>query len=826
MAFSISSYTDPGVYIVEEVIPQSVSATTVPLTVALIGVGKRDKRATNEALTRGQVLDEALTVSATPGAHDATLANVSNRQSSQTTIEKDGVAVDSLLVSYRPATITGLALTTLDFTTNNLLSLALDGREPVTILIQDGGADANTVSGRLITQTYAAIAAIATITPQEIAAAINLALGHANATALGYGPSYGSVATVIGAGPYQIVLTSPLSTSASDVRLYASYPAARDRTDEVFSATLPAQADSVIRIDNTAYSALSTYTASYTATDTDEDDLSNDDVQSVVRVGIFAGVTTFKENTDYTLGVDLLDWSPDTAAEFTSSISAATHDISTNDGAILALDGKTAVTIDLNAMASPPPGYVNPAVPAAATPAEIANNINAVLANNSNYGPRYGSVASVDTNRLVLTSPTEGLGSYVQIAAPTTLSAVTALFGLAATQLPYTTAGTGSRPSPGTIYFATYEYTRPTADYATAKRFFSPDALYSDIGYPTATNKLAIAGSLVFENGAPSVIVVQVNDLTFPGSPTQPEIQAALTAAASTSAATEIVVLSTDLGVQVDLLNHVVNMSSPTSKNYRRGWFGMARDTAVGDRDTPDTFVYRAVRTLQVPGDSPGRGRLILAAPANVTRSVTLEDASQVDVDLDSTFLAAAIAARMTSFTSPSETLLRKNVTGFKTDNFETYLTAERSLLAQAGVTVVTLDAGRLALLDPITTEAGGGGLINFEEISASTQKDAVTIAVTQNVDSNLVGVVPSDLALFILTIKGFVGGSLRSLIATGAIAPYKNASGVTRDIDMSRDIQVFQDATNPTQYFFRYSYNLRYPAKRFFGTFTVDNPF
>lgn len=825
MAFDIGSYTDPGVYIQEQVVPGSVSLSTVPLTVCLIGVAKRDKRVNNEAEVRGAVSDETLTVSSTPSAHYATLANISDRKSANTVVYKDGVALDSSHVSFLPASIVGPTLTTLNFTTNNKISLAMDGKQAVTIAITSG-ADATTITGSLITQALASIdgtPAIGALTADVIAEGINKALN--GATSLGYGPAYASVAV---AASNIITLTSPLSTSASDIRLYQAFPSAHSQTVAVFGGSVPRQASSIVNIDNASYDSLSVYTADYVATNTDVDTLVNANVQSVVRVGSFASVTSFRANQDFSLSGDTLDWSIDAAAVFTSSVAAATHDISTNDTIVLSLDGKSAVTIDLNGMASPPPGYANPSSAAAATPAEITNNINAVLAASASYGPLYRNVATVSgggsSSKLVLTSPTEGTGSYVQLAAPTSLSAVTALFGLTTGQLPYSANGTGSRPAAGAVYFATYEYTRPTNDYNKAKRFFTPDSLYSDVGFQTSTNQLAMAGGIAFDNKAPSVMVVQVNDSIFNGSPSQSEIQAALTAAAATSVATDVIVLDTRLAVQVDLFNHVINSSSPTEKAYRRGWFGMARGTLVGDRDTPDTFIYRATRTLQVPADSAGRGRMILVAPSEATRTIVKEDGSEEDVDLDGTYLAVAIAAKMTSFSSPADTLLRKTISGFVTDGFTEYLKFERGLLASNGVTVVTLDAGRLVLLDPITTEAGGGRLPSFQEISASTQKDATSLAVTQMVDANLVGVVPSDLARFIVTIKGYIGSALRSLISSGSIAPYKDdASGVTRDLDLSKDIQVFQDSTDPTKYRFRYTYNLRYPAKRFFGEYSVD---
>lgn len=829
MALNISQYVDPGTYIGEVVVPGSVTVATVPNTATLIGIANRNKRATNEAETRGLVSAESLTLAGS-SPHTVTLAHISNRQSSQTNVYKNGVALDSSLVTFLPATVTGGTLTTVDFTTTNEIALALDGLGPVTIKITGGVGDTTTILNGLITQQLNSLSGgVTAVTPAQIVEGINKALN--GASTLGYGPAYGAVASTASS---KVTLTSPTTGPLSDVRLYQSYPSSADVTATIFGVSLPYQAPTVVQVADSAYDATATYTADYVSTNTSVDEFQNTNAQTVIKVGAFAGVTSFKLGQDYAIDGDNdgLDWSVATSATFTSSIAAATFDVSTNNTVVLAFDGRAALTMKLNALASPPPGYANPAVASAATPAELANNVNAILANATQYGPAYRGACTVSgsgpNSKLVLTSPNKGLGSMVQLAAPTTLSATTALFGLSAGQLPFAVFGVGTSPIPGAIYFATYEYTRPSSDYNVVKRFFTPDSLYQDLGFPKAGNAVAIAAGIAFDNLAPSVLAVQVNDQTFPGSPQQPEFLTALNATNSSNATTEICVLSTALQTQIDTMNNVINESSPTEKNYRRGWFGMARNTTIGNRDTPGSFIAMAVRTLQVPGDSPGRGRLVLMAPSNVSRQVTQEDGSVVSVDLDGSYLAVAAAARMTAFTSPADTLLRKNLAGFRIDNFQTYLKQERALLASNGVTVATMDpaAGTITLLDPITTEAGGGKLASFQEISASTQKDAVTVAITQAVDANLVGVVPSDLASFIITVKGFIGGVIRGLIASGAIAPYKTSSGVTRDIDFSKDIQVFQDANDPTLFRFRYFFNLRYPAKRFFGEYSVDNPF
>ena len=141
-------------------------------------------------------------------------------------------------------------------------------------------------------------------------------------------------------------------------------------------------------------------------------------------------------------------------------------------------------------------------------------------------------------------------------------------------------------------------------------------------------------------------------------------------------------------------------------------------------------------------------------------------------------------------------------------------------------MTVVTLEGGNLVLTDPVTTEVAGGALIQFSEISASTQVDAVTTAVDQVMTANLVGVVPYDLSMFIMTVKQYLASVLNSLITTGAIAPYRDASGATRNISLTQDLQVFQSATDATTFDFNYFYMLRYPCKRLMGQFSVDSPF
>ena len=94
------------------------------------------------------------------------------------------------------------------------------------------------------------------------------------------------------------------------------------------------------------------------------------------------------------------------------------------------------------------------------------------------------------------------------------------------------------------------------------------------------------------------------------------------------------------------------------------------------------------------------------------------------------------------------------------------------------------------------------------------------------DIDNDLVGVVPADLSNFLFTIKTVIANRLMQRIAAGVIGPYRTASGATRVINLSTDIQVFQSTSDPRSYGFSYFFNGLYPAKRFVGTFSVDAAF
>lgn len=796
----ISVYTDPGTYQSEVLNPTSLALSSLNSLLTIIGTAPRVKQAINEPVRRGQVKDETLSFSATL-PYRATLVNKGNRRKQDTQIYRNTDLLPDGAYSYVPASLTGPNLGAgLVIAANSYITLNLDGLGWIPIPLTAG----------------------ATQTAALIATDINTAL----AADVRYGVAYSAVAAAsLGA----VVLTSPQTNATSDLRFIATPPATVtgtiDSTTAVFGVTAPYIAPTVIELVTDYYSGVATYSASYIAVNTLLDPLVNTGVQIIKKVGLYANVTSFAQPADYTLNGNSVDWATNTQVTTTSL--SGPFDTSTANNLYLAINGLSAIIVALP-------------IGAAINATQVALAINQALIASSAYGPLYGAVASVSGAKVVLTAPNQftdqpvaqGANSTIEFFA-TPASALFTVFGIAASSTPYQITGSASQPVVGATYFATYAYTRPASDYnvADAAHIFttSQDAL-NYCGELNAANlsmnQLGMAAEIAFENGAPRVMLIQVDDSTMPGLPSINQVKAAIDAAKDNDAITDMVVLDTRLSVQTYLMNHITNQSSILEKGYRVGWFGMARNTPVGDRDTADSFVYRSMVTLQVPPDSPGRGRMILTAPANVAKTFRMADGSDQKTQLNSTYVAAACAALQTSFLSVATSLLRKTVVGFDLDDFQVYTKAERRTLASNGVNVVTLVGGRLVLTDPVTTEQGAGNVVEFIEPSAIAQKDRVSRVVDQVIDTNLVGIVPSDIADFVNEIKGYLALAIRSLIESGDIARFKNADGTARDIDLSKDMQVYQSPTDPRTFRFRYYYNLKYPAKRFFGEYSVDNPF
>lgn len=796
------AYQEPGVSQEQQLNPVNLAIIPQASTLAIVGIAPRVKTASNELVRRGQIRNEAVTFSGV-APFQATLAHRANRKQQDSVLVRNGTDVipDSGYF-FVNAQVTGPAGPFV-IPANSYLTVSIDGRQYISIPLTAGGAQ----------------------TAANVAADINAALAGSPF----YGAGYATAASAVGAA---VRIDSPeANRSKSDIRFIVTpadtAPIALDQATLLFGVVAPFIAFTRIEISATYYSATATYTFSYIALTTITDPLSNTGVQAIIKIGTTPNVTSFTPVTDYVLSGDTVDWTPNTQA-VVAALGAGPYVIvaGVNDKLRFSVNGLALKTVTF------------PAGPQ--TAAALATLINQALIADPAYGPLYGAVAS-SFGGLSLTSPNQfldqpigqGVNSFIEFF-DTPANSVTTLFGIASAQLPYMKTGTANQPIPGATYYVTYTFVRPATDYNSARvtehLFFNEFDALNYTGNVTADNvsynKLGLAASVAFDNKAPRVILIQVDDASSPGFPTVNEVKRAIDAAASNGAITDIAVLDTREAVAAYLVTHVTDESTALNKHYRLGWHGMARNTPVGDIDTPNSFVQRARQTLSVPPDSPGRGRSILTAPANISRKVTLPTAAELRVLLDSTYLAVATAAKKTSFNNPATALLRKTLVGFEADDFQTYEKGERSALASNGVNVITINGSVLTLTDPVTTEQGGGNIIQFIEISAMAQKDTIVRIVDKALDENMVGIVPSDMTTFLNDVKGLIAAALDGAINAELCGRYVDSNGNARSINITTDIQVMQDAQDKRKFRFRYWFNLRYPARNFDGVYSVDNPF
>lgn len=909
-----TTYLDPGSYINEVVVPTGFNIPALPFAPCYIGVGSRFKRVTNEAVTRGLVQDEELTLSGS-SPYIATLTNRADKRLENTTVTRTLNGISSVVaddyISFNPAQITGSVTGTVNLTTNNAIGLKMDGLDATTIVIRDvaagvtptnvvitnsGGVtsisapsatfltagvrpghtvtvslaedgandgpftvlsvtettltyedasgtanpDDDTITfafsgtgryGREL-HTFYNIGTVATTSMSEIAAAINQALSSDVAEGLGFSSDYSDCASVVSSA---LRITSQTDYApSSDVEVMAA--PANSATAAIFgSASL--SADSVLVLADQAYNASATYTVNYVQVDSDQDTLAEEDVQTIVSVGSRRGGTNFTEVTDWSLASDQVDWDQDTAATITGLSGTFDLDTTPDDLLTLRIDGKLGDTsetvnieIDLVGLVPAPLGYTAPVSSSAVTVNEVVVNINAVLA--MELGPEYRSVASNVGGFLTLTSPIKGrASSEIEVVAGDDGDAHTLLFG------GETSAnGTGKRPTDGATYYVTYEYTRPESDYNVPFRHFSREEAFAQVGLPSVSvseyNPLAIMADIGFENGPQFIYTIQVKD-TLEGAPTRSEVLESLEGAKTSGLTTEIILvgeIAERYNAVIDAIDHIEDQNSSTEKHPRRFWSSRPSNTEIGDKDTEDSYVYHASRVLQVAATSPARGRMFSVVPpqeAGLTRDVTLDDGTVTRIALNGSYLAGAVAARRCSLPGPAETLTGRTIVGFNTDDITNpWKPQERRLLAGAGNLVVSYDAGRLIIKDAVTTEGGGGNLNAFKIDSTSYQKDIITTKVNQALEANIVGIVPFDLATFILDIKLVIAGVLakESSATVGTIGPYRDSDGNIRELDLLTDIRVQQDPDDQTTYNFFYFYNLRYPALRLFGQYSVDS--
>ncbi len=785
------AYQDPGTTIGEAVQPRAGAASGQTFAMVIIGEGSIVKYVVDEPHIRGQILGEPLTVAAT-SPYTATLLDTSTEKQQDTVVYKNGAALPNSAWSFNSATqiviadtsYTSGAAYTIDYIATNVLIDDLNNS--ASQQIQELGlfpGSANFKQGVDFLKSGDTI---------DWGVTAQASFTGANAETFNTSTDNKIKIALNGLPALEITVTSGTAeTAAQMVTDINAALAASGNYGAAYNAVASATSDHKVMLTCPSVTPYIGQESSIVFLQPSSADATN------LIFGISAYPVTYTGT-----GVNV-------PAMFTGL--AGPFDTTTNSKIKLQLNGLTALEITLTSGA-------------ARTSAQVASDINTALNGASQYGAAYANVASASGAQVLLalpnTAPYKGAASTITFLQPSSADATPTVFGISA--YPVTYAGTGKVPAVGTQYYVSYTYTRPNTDYNVLKSFFSDKDYYADIGNVDQSNPLSIGGYIAWKYGLPILYAIQVQDADGDGIYTDTDYINAISVLVDQKAVTDITCLKSTPLIRANIENIVLTESSQSQSNFKRYWCGVPRGMASGDVDTPETIVYIAQAELTQSATSVGRGRFIICAPTKFNTTITQQDGSQPTVELDSNYRAVADAARSITLPNVSDSLLKRTLTGLVQE--EAYESTERKYLTSNGVSVSTVAGAVITLFDPVTNDISGN--IEFQEISTSVQKDNISFNMVQAMDDNIVGVVPDDLADFIGSIKEVAGDVLLTAIEEGQIGKYKNADGTVRDIDYTLDIVAFISATDPTKYYFRYWYNLKYPAKRISGLFSVDSPF
>lgn len=383
----------------------------------------------------------------------------------------------------------------------------------------------------------------------------------------------------------------------------------------------------------------------------------------------------------------------------------------------------------------------------------------------------------------------------------------------------------GNEPQPGETYRFTALYLRDSDLYNTPTLITNEadgKALTEPMG---ANNHLGIMNAIAWDYSPIGIYLCQVKDTDDDGVYQDSDYEVAIEATEGTSDITDLVVLDA-WGTLSKQLEHLDKLADPLVNKQRLGWFGAPVDTAVGDVNTSGSLVYTAKVTMAVYGDSPSHGTRIMVAPTSCNRTVTFDDGSSpIDVDLDGSFVAAAMCMTYASFRNPSSTALRTNLTVFNT--VQAYTEAENKILGGSQINYLDKTGDGIYLwiedltTDPIGTENAPE---EFRIISAMIQKKYMNSRIQSAVDLAVIGLVPDSVEVGLEALRNVVVNVVRTEVDNKNIGEYLNENGTVRRMNPSQDIVVYRSREANTVYRFFVGYFLKYPIKHAYGLALTDS--
>lgn len=374
----------------------------------------------------------------------------------------------------------------------------------------------------------------------------------------------------------------------------------------------------------------------------------------------------------------------------------------------------------------------------------------------------------------------------------------------------------GNEPDPGDVYYTTSKVLRPRSDYDKVIDLFTPDEVSNALAPMTVDNHLYIMAEMAMELKPFSVSVIQVWDADQDGFLTNTDFKRALDAAYADKTLTDVCVLA-NFGSISDAKLRTTQANDPFYRGWRLQWNGMPVNAEIGNENVKDSVIYTARRTLQIYGESPGRGTQILVANQWAKRTIQLDNGSTLQVTLDGSFIAGAMAALNNSFNNPYDTLLKKELPVF--DDIAEFDDTETARVGQASCVYLYKNGDAIMIGESVTVDTAEPAL---NEISGRVQEQFVSRYVTQQVDEQLVSFVPDSPEDGAAFTSGFVASALMNLRARQFIAPWTDANGATRQFDPNEDVAAVSDENDSRNYYYNFWYNLRFPGKRFMGLYSV----
>ncbi len=388
----------------------------------------------------------------------------------------------------------------------------------------------------------------------------------------------------------------------------------------------------------------------------------------------------------------------------------------------------------------------------------------------------------------------------------------------------------GAEPESGATYYITGFQKRPTADYNKPQLFFTEEAAASFLSPMTPDNDALIANQIAWEQDAqalPGVVVFLVNDADEDGVYTESDYNAAIEVSEQFKGTMDIVVVN-QFAARQEMRDSVTVMNSAGVARHRISYNGFPVGYPIGDEFTPDTRVWVTRQELQVFEESPARGTLAAVANAYCTKTILVNavgsqnstiGTNAQEVTLDGSFLAVALAARISSFDQPWNNVYNLPVSGF--NDIEELSEAEMIRCLDAGMVPIRVDGGSGFYNGTVTTDETEA---STQQISGTTQRQYVLARLSYRSDASVIGDTPKSPEEAAQKLGGEIFSELAAMVSEGKIASYVDSStGQSRPIDPKKDVKAVRDANDVTRAYFRASWFQRYPILEVDGLVSVD---